>query len=121
MNHLAVLSDAQPAYAPAGAALVSATAIGLPTMDDSALDLAAKDQLRGWFGDEVRRWRLLRVDRIRRALPVVFGKGGGKRAGMRGVYVCGDWTRDPSINGAMESGGLAAGEVLRDLGVTAAV
>ena len=31
------------------------------------------------------------------------------------MYVCGDWTRDPSINGAMESGGLAAAAVLKDL------
>ena len=58
---------------------------------------------------------------IDRALPAVFGAGGGRRDGMNGVYVCGDWTRDPSINGAMESGGLAAAAVLKDLGVAATV
>lgn len=119
INHVAVLSDAQPTYAPAGASLISATVIGNPSMNDAELDRAACEQLRGWFGTGVDRWRLLGTDRIARALPAVFGAGGGRRDGMNGVYVCGDWTRDPSINGAMESGGLAAAAVLKDLGVAA--
>jgi len=121
INHVAVMSDVQPAYAPAGASLVSATAIGVPTLDDSALDRATRDQLRGWFGHNVDRWRLLRVDRVARALPAVFGDVGGTRAGLRRVHVCGDWTRDPSINGAMESGGLAAEVMLKELGLLSVV
>ena len=69
VNDLCVPSDVAPSYAPPGAALVSATVLGVPPLADDALDAAVRAQLRGWFGAQVDGWRLLRVQRIPFALP----------------------------------------------------
>ena len=124
MNHLCVPSQVAPAYAPPGAALVSANVVGGISGDEDELEAAVRRQLRGWFGDAVDRWRLLRVDRIRTALP----RGARPAAAPEhawarladSVYVCGDHLDGASINGAMRSGRLAAEAVLADLGVAAA-
>ena len=109
VNHLAVLTDAQPAYAPPGRHLVSATVLGIPEEDDEALDRAVRAQLAGWYGDPVASWRTLRVDRVRRALP----SGGAPAPALpAGVHLAGDHTTSPSIQGALVSGRAAAGAVL---------
>ena len=117
VNSLVVLSDVAPAYAPAGAALISASVIGIPASGDAELDAAARHQLAGWYGKPARGWRLLRIDRIPRAQP-----SGGVSALIEprrpvalgeGVFVCGDHRAVGSINGALASGRLAAEAVLK--------
>ncbi len=61
VNDLCVPSDVAPSYAPPGAALVSATVLGIPPLADDALDAAVREQLHGWFGAQVDGWSLLRV------------------------------------------------------------
>ncbi len=70
VNTLCVPSDVAPSYAPPGAALVSASILGIPPLDDEALDAAVREQLRRWFGAQVDAWRRLAVHRIPFALPV---------------------------------------------------
>ena len=115
VHHLCVLSDAQPSYAPAGAALVSVSLLGVPGASDAELDSAARAQLEGWYGAEVRGWELLRVDRVRRALPQRC-IGADMPSPRQGVHLCGDYTRTPSIQGALESGRRAAEAVAAELG-----
>ena len=69
VNDLCVPSDVAPSYAPPGAALVSATVLGVPPLPDDGLDDAVRAQVRGWFGAQVDGWTLLRVQRIPFALP----------------------------------------------------
>lgn len=107
VNHLAVLSDAQPAYAPAGSCLISVSVLGVPSEDDEGLDRAVRAQLTGWYGAEVEGWRRLRVDRIERALPR-RSVSPNKLTRRPGLHVCGDHVATPSIQGAMESGRSAA-------------
>ena len=69
VNHLAVMSEVAPDYAPPGQALISANVLGLPGDDDDGLDRAIRRQLAGWFGGAVAGWQRLAVQRIRHALP----------------------------------------------------
>jgi phytoene dehydrogenase-like protein len=123
VNHLCVPSRVAPTYAPPGMALVSANVLGAIDGDDDDLETAVRTQLRGWFGSAVDRWRLLRVDRIRAALPRgACPSAEPERAWGRlaeSVYICGDHLDGASINGAMRSGRLAAEAVLADLGIGA--
>jgi phytoene dehydrogenase-like protein len=117
VNNLCVMSEVSPEYAPAGRSLVSVTVLG--SEDRGDLEAAVRAQLRGWFGPAVDGWRLLRSDRIERALPDQSPPT--PETGMlsprlgNGRYVCGDHRADASINGAMASGRAAAAAALDDL------
>jgi protoporphyrinogen oxidase len=115
-----VLSEVSREYAPAGKHLVAASVIGLPTDDDGSLDQKVRGQLGGWFGAEaVGGWRLLRVYRIRHALPsqpMGALEPWERPVKLRdGLFVCGDHRDNASINGAMVSGRRAAETVAGDL------
>jgi phytoene dehydrogenase-like protein len=119
VNNLAVMSDVAPSYAPAGAALISASVLGSPTQDDAALMAAVREQLTGWFGPAVQGWRHLRTFRIRHALPdqTAPALDEPERAVRLddGLYVCGDHRDHGSIHGALASGWRAAQAVAEDL------
>lgn len=119
VNSAVVLSAAAQEYAPPGQSLISAAVIGIPDIDDRELDRRARNQLRDWFGANVERWRLLRIDRIPQALPdQTAGRLEPWERPVRlrpGVYVCGDHRDQGSINGAMTSGFRAAQTLMHDL------
>jgi hypothetical protein len=111
-----VPSAVSPQYAPAGAALVSATVLEDRGLPGDALAAAVRDQLAGWFGPAARRWQLLRTLRLDDALP---GRLPGlpspfvrapRTAG--GIWVCGDHTATASIDGALGSGARTAAEII---------
>lgn len=112
VNDLAVLSAVAPGYAPPGAALVSVTVLGAGPVDVEAV----RAEIGRWFGDEVRRWRLLRTLRIPHALPAFLPPTTpAKPATVRpGLYVAGDHRATPSLQGALESGRRAAEALLAD-------
>jgi phytoene dehydrogenase-like protein len=119
VNHLANISAASPKYAPDGKHLVYANVIDpaiLAAGDDPGLDAACRPQLRDWFGEQVDGWRPINVDRIDRAVPdqsppwlsdprrpVEMGEG---------LFACGDWLDNASIDGALASGSRCAQAVL---------
>jgi phytoene dehydrogenase-like protein len=115
VNDLCVPSDVAPSYAPPGAALVSATVLGIPPLSDKAIDGAVREQLRGWFGAQVDGWRLLRVLRIPFALPAqtpaVLASAERPVRLREGLFVCGDHRDTASSQGAMVSGRRAAAAV----------
>jgi len=114
VNHVCVASDVSERYAPAGAALVSVSIIGVLDLDDHDLSRRVTQELREWFGESVAGWNLLRIYRIERALPVLTqGASSSAREPIHdGVLLCGDYLEDPSINGALLSGRNAAEAVL---------
>lgn len=123
VNHLCVPSDAQPTYAPEGAALLSASVLGVPPQDDEALDRAIRAQLGRLFEDrDVQGWRWLRTDRIPDALPRLAA-GPRPRAASTpadgGPFVAGDHVSTPSIQGTLASGAAVARAVLEALGAPA--
>ncbi|MFT7617252.1 MAG: phytoene dehydrogenase-like protein [Planctomycetota bacterium] len=103
VNHLCVLSDAQSSYAPYGKSLISATIVGIPVESDADVEASVTTQMREWYGDQVDSWQLLRIDRVKEALPV-SGSGDHKATMPAGVFRCGDYLISPSIQGAMGSG-----------------
>lgn len=123
INTLCAPSEVQPSYAPAGQALLSVTTLGVPADDDAALDARVKQELRGWYGGEVERWRLLRVHRIAWAQPAqppaVLDEPERPVVVDDGVFVAGDHRDHASIHGALRSGRRAADAVLQQLGVGA--
>jgi phytoene dehydrogenase-like protein len=120
VNHLCVPSAVAPTYAPAGAALVSATVLERPGLPRGAdLEAAALGQLADWFGSAVVGWRHLATYQIPHAQPAqppgALDPPARPVRVRPGVYVCGDHRDNASIDGALTSGRRAADAVLEDL------
>ena len=119
VNNVVVMSNASPAYAPAGTSLVAASVVGIPAADDAELDRTSRVQLAEWFGADVMGWALLRAYRIPHALPAQgVGKLDPWQRPVRlrpGLYVCGDHRDNASIDGAMTSGFRAAQAAMEDM------
>jgi len=115
VNHVCVPSDAAKPYAPADRALVSVSIIGVPEMNDENIDRNVRDELAAWFGNDVTAWKLLRVYRIEHALPVqkTERSASENQTTEDGIFLCGDYLEDPSINGALVSGRKVAKAVVR--------
>jgi protoporphyrinogen oxidase len=114
INNLCVMSEVTGQPPSGEPALVSVTALG--ARDGVGLEDTVLEQLHGWFGRQVRRWRHLKTYRIDRALPEQAPplKGVREPKIREGLYVCGDHWHDASINGAIASGRRAAEAVIRD-------
>jgi phytoene dehydrogenase-like protein len=120
VNHLCVPSAVAPTYAPAGAALVSATVLERPGLPRGAdLEAAVLGQLADWFGSSVVGWRHLATYQIPHAQPAqppgALDPPARPVRVRPGVYVCGDHRDNASIDGALTSGRRAADAVLEDL------
>jgi phytoene dehydrogenase-like protein len=115
VNNLAFPSQVAPSLAPAGAVLVSATVLDRRGSGFSVED-AVREQLAGWFGADVHRWRHLRTDHISHALPEQLAgwlEPPARPARLpSGLFVCGDHRATASIEGAISSGRSAADAVL---------
>lgn len=102
INSMAVMSQVSSVYAPVGS---SAIVVSAPVIEPGLVD-GFRAQLTDWFGSVVDTWSVLRVDEIERAQPThpVGHERSGAYQTDTGVWVCGDHTRDASINGALGSG-----------------
>ncbi|MFN0075698.1 MAG: NAD(P)/FAD-dependent oxidoreductase [Prosthecobacter sp.] len=119
VNSIAVLSRISPHYAPPGQHLISASILGAPSSTE--LEQVVREQMQRWFGEAVvAKWRHLRTYQIRHAQPEArqLRLGEGPLAAMLepGLYRCGDWCEDVSINGALLSGRRAGAAVMKALG-----
>jgi len=113
VNHLVHLSAASERLAPSGRALLSASSVDPAWLDagERGVVAAARGQLRRWFGAAVDRWRLIRSDVVRRALPRQWPADLERRPVSdrgHGLFLAGDWLSEGSIDGAMRSGRTAA-------------
>lgn len=116
VNHIAPLSDVQPAYAPAGKQLIAAVLLGeaiLFASDVELADVAANDvcAMLGTAGWEV-------VDIVRVPFSLYAQPPGIHRTlphvttDRRGLFLASDATVDASVNGAILSGEAAAHAVI---------
>ena len=118
INNLCVPTTVASDYGPAGQSLISVTVLGNPA-DANVLMAEVLDQLRDWFGTQVSTWRYLRTYSIPYALPSQPSQALNEpERSVRwkpGLYVCGDYRDNASIQGAMTSGRRVAEAVLEDL------
>jgi phytoene dehydrogenase-like protein len=122
VNHLCVPSNAAPAYAPSGRALVSANVVGADVLtrlgSDDALDAAIREQMAAWVGDDARSWTHLATYRIPHALPrrvpgeLPLDQPKAMPRLSDRVVQAGDHLTHGSIEGAMIAGRLAAETLL---------
>jgi phytoene dehydrogenase-like protein len=115
VNNLCVPSEVCPSYAPVGRSLVSVTVLDDGGADDSAIEDGVRQQLQDWFGSIVEQWRLLTIQRVRKALPGtsswLHGDATTAAPVHHGIVLCGDAWTHPSIEGAVVSGKAAADHV----------
>jgi phytoene dehydrogenase-like protein len=109
--NVAVMSNVAPSYAPDGQHLIAAAMPGVSTGD---LEAAARQQLRGWWGQQVDSWRHLRTYDIAHGQPDQSPPFSPKRrvALGDGLFVCGDHRDTGSTQGALFSGRRCAEAVL---------
>lgn len=112
-----VLTHAAPDYAPAGSALVSASALGV--WEGAAQENAVREHLAWLYGVPTNRWELLASYPIPYALPAMPVPLAVRKPvrTASGLYVAGDHRDTSSIQGALVSGRRAAQAVLKDLGI----
>lgn len=110
VHNVAIMSDVAPEYAPAGQTLISVSTQGLEQFDEAVLTKKIRQELMGWFGDEVQHWHHLRTYHLPHALPAYDPEQAGTdalRQPLRltnNLYQCGDQTAYPSLNAAMQTG-----------------
>ena len=116
INHLAVLSDVAPHYAPVGASLISVTILEKHMhLADDVLNDAVVEQLNKWFGSQVFKWKPLQLFRIPNAHPAIYPDRLWHSPYpfkiREGLYACGDYLEAPTINSAIATGRKAAAEI----------
>lgn len=120
--NVTVISNVAPEYAPPGQHLVAAAVPGGaaadPGVTDDELAARVRAQLRGWWGADVDRWRVLRTHRIAHGQPDQSPPFAPKQrvALGNGVFVCGDHRDTASIQGALYSGRRCADAVIAATG-----
>ncbi len=122
VNHVVLLSNIAPHYAPAGQHLLSVTLLDDgDDGDDERLARRVLAELASWFPEhDLGRWRWLATYRLPFAQfaqpPGIFERLPGVRSEERGLYLAGDYTHSSSIQGALYSGAQAARAILSDRG-----
>lgn len=118
VNHACVVSNVSPDRAPPGQKLVCASVLGSPSSGE--LESVVKEQMCAWFGPGAHHWRHLRTYQIRNAQPenrqLHVGDTPLDPVIAPGLYRCGDYCEDVSINGTLLSGDRAGKAVMEALG-----
>jgi phytoene dehydrogenase-like protein len=114
-----VLTHAAPDYAPAGSALISASALGV--REAATDEKAVREHLEWLYGVPTKDWDLIASYPIPYALPAMAVPFELRRPvrTAQGLYVAGDHRDTSSIQGALVSGRRAAQALLTDRVATA--
>jgi phytoene dehydrogenase-like protein len=107
VNHVACMSAVNSKCAPDGWHLFSVTTIGAEDFDVASVTL----DLAKIFGEkEINTWQHLKTFKVKQALPSkpLYSNTVLKKDG---VFICGDFTESPSIQGALSSGYQVALEI----------
>lgn len=118
INNVSVPSQISSTYAPEGKHLVSVTTLD-ESLSDSEVEGAVRSQLTEWFGAVAGDWKHIKTYDIPHALPnhsvPAFDPTWQPQKLNNGIYVCGDYRSQGSIQGAMVSGRLTADSVIGSL------
>lgn len=110
INNVVMISNVAPNYSQNGKHLISVSANGIHTETDAFMS-----DLKSIFGLEAANWNLVKSYTIREALPAINFEEKYKPTSPEGVFYCGDYLLQGSINGAMESGRRTAEEIIKGI------
>lgn len=118
IDHLIVLSDIVPNYAPKNKVLISVSVVGKNDFTNTELEEKIVAELSTWFGDKVK-WRHLKTYRIPEALPQFFDDSLTYKTLKINDFTfrCGDYTAYPSLNAAMKTGREVAELIAHELNI----
>jgi phytoene dehydrogenase-like protein len=119
VNHLAVISNVAPSYAPQNAALISVTTLqNTASSDPGQIEKDMKQELRQWFGSEVMKWQLLKTYFLPHSHPADYPiqpwSSENKMKIRKGLYACGDYLAAPNIHSTLEIGRKSAELILTE-------
>lgn len=115
ISTLAVVSNVQPSYAPAGKALIAVTVLGdVAALPESELVSKVIQQATAWYGKQVSGWKLLSCIQIPAAV-VTRPRMSSGYIERNGVFYAGDYLAYPSQNGALQAGRLVGEAVVERL------
>lgn len=122
VNNMFFPTSVSSSFAPSGQTLVSTTVVGDELLrSDADLEKDVRAHMTAWFGaEEVAAWKFLRAYRVPHSQPAQdptgsYDKPPSAQVSGGPIFVCGDHRNTPTVNGALESGRLAAEEVLQHL------
>ncbi len=119
VNNLSVPSEVSRSYAPRGKHLISVSINRIVEENTEAAVKRVKQELKPYFGDKVQHWHHLKTYKIRYALPdqrhVQQQIALSSLQVKEGIFMCGDFLLNGSIDGAMKSGSLGAKAILESL------
>ena len=108
VNNICTINKVAPGYAPAGQFLVSISIVGDTGLAERELEKAVRSELQKWFGKVTRDWAHLHTRVVKYALPnqsSVQHEIAEESLQLReGLYACGDFQLNGSINAAMKIG-----------------
>lgn len=112
-NHFAVLTNVAPELAPAGHHLLMGAILGVPDQNEGAIAELVRNEMAWWFPHGLTHtWRWLRTFKLPDAQwafpPGMAAQLPGTRTEVEGLFLAGDFTREPSVEGAIRSGREAA-------------
>lgn len=109
VNHIAFLSQVQPSYAPAGRQLIS---VNILDTNEVKPDEILKE-IQSWKTIDCKDWKFLKSYPIQYAQPDSFWSGNKDIEIEENMFLAGDFTQTPSIEGAMIAGETAAKHAMR--------
>lgn len=111
-NNICNISKVASGYAPQNKNLISISVIGKSNLDFKELEQEVRKELKTWFGNATETWQHLDTKVIEYALPNqvnVMHQIAEQNYKLRdGLYMCGDFQLNGSINAAMKSGRIVA-------------
>ena len=116
VNNVSVMSNVNSDYAPTGKHQLAVSIFG--GQFNHEIEAQIKQECKAWFGKQVEEWKVIKSFQIKKALPnqttVRFNvKKEDVKVGDN-VYLAGDGVLNGSINGALQSGKLAAEFAMED-------
>jgi phytoene dehydrogenase-like protein len=123
VNNVTVPTLVQPDYATKQQGhLVSVALNGIPELEEEALEALIRQELSSWFGIlAIKQWQHIKTYRLPHALPAACALTHPHLAHLAtgvhpsGVFLAGDWTQTPSLNGALRSARLCTEALLHYL------
>lgn len=108
VNNICVINKVAPGYAPKDQFLISLSVIDHPDLSEKVLVDEVRKELERWFGKATQEWEHLHTRKVEYALPdqtnVAHTIAKSNYQIREGLYTCGDFQLNGSINAAMKTG-----------------